>query len=112
MRFVVLCLLLLPIISQAQVNRSARQLASETIPDYVTTKLFKGQPYKAVSFGELKSYDEKKTGVSWALEHSFEITESKQEGYKSTPGDSKQYKFLFYLDKKMKVIRAESFYSN
>lgn len=110
MRSLFFIMLLCPILANAQINRSAKELASETIPVYITTKLFQGKPYKSVSYGDIKSCQQNNSGVCWSIEHKFEITEAEKGGGQTHSGQ-KLYKFLFYLDKKMNVLRAESFYS-
>jgi hypothetical protein len=110
MRTLLFLFLTVPFFSNAQVNRSAREFASEQIREYITTKLFKDQAYHPVSFGELKNRDEKKSGISWTIEHKFEITETHTDEGKAT-AIPRQYKFIFFLDNKMKVIRAQVFYS-
>jgi hypothetical protein len=108
-RFLFLALVL-PVFSIAQINRSAREFAGERIQEYIVTRLFKDLPYKPVSFGELKTSGEKNTAVTWSIEHRFEITETRIVADQRTVV-LKPYKFVFYLDKKMKVQRAENFYS-
>jgi hypothetical protein len=110
MRSLIFLSLILPLFATAQINRSARELASEQVRDYVTRKLFKDQPYKSVSFGELKAHKENDSEIAWKIEHQFEIT-AVHKFSDELPGTSKSYKFLFYLDSKMKVLRAESFFS-
>jgi hypothetical protein len=109
MRSILFFVLLLPFFATAQINRSAREFAGEQIKEYVTTKLFKGLSYKPVSFGQLRERKEKNnTEIAWAIEHEFEMTDQKDQKTISP----KTYKFLFYLDGKMKVLRAETFMSN
>jgi hypothetical protein len=111
MRSLLFLLLAFPLFSDAQINRSATQFASEQLKEYVVTKLFKNQPYKAVSFEELKARQKvKDSEITWTLGHKFEITESR-EFYNSKTAVPKVYNFLFYLDDKMKVLKAESFFS-
>jgi hypothetical protein len=110
MRLLLFLFLAIPFFSKAQVNRSAREFAGEQIREYITTKLFKDQAYHPVSFGELKTRDEKKSEISWTIEHKFEIIQMHTGTGKAT-AILKQYKFIFFLDNKMKVIRAQGFYS-
>jgi hypothetical protein len=110
MRSFLFLALILPVFAAAQINRSAREFASERIQEYVTTKLFTDLPYKPVSFGELKTHEEKDLNVVWTIEHRFEITENQKTSDDKTTVP-KLYKFLFYLDNRMKVLRAESFFS-
>ncbi|MBC7949360.1 MAG: hypothetical protein H7Y42_15850 [Chitinophagaceae bacterium] len=111
MRFTIFMLLLIPTLSQAQVNRSAKELASEKIQEYVTVKLFKDMPYKAVSYGELKSYGDKKSDISWYIAHKFEVVVSETVTDKRNVV-RKPYNFIFFLDDKMKVVKAETSYMN
>ena len=111
MRTLLFLALFIPVFANAQINRSAREFASERIQEYVTTKLFKDLSYKPDSFGQLKVYkEEKNLELAWTLEHKFEITETRKDTDQNA-AISKSYKFLFFLDNKMKVLRAESFFS-
>jgi len=112
MRVTLFLLMLFPVIVNAQINRSATEFAKDNISEYITTKLFKGNPYKPVSYSELKSWKEKNSGISCFIQHNFEITEIQTDAGQKTPVQ-KLYKFTFYFNEKMKVLRAESFtYSN
>jgi hypothetical protein len=111
MRSTLLLLLIFPDIVNAQINRSATEFAKDNISEYITTKLFKGSPYKPVSYGELKSPEEKKSGITSFIEHKFEITETQTNKDKKTL-IQKPYRFTFYFNEKMKVVRAETYYSN
>jgi hypothetical protein len=111
MRRFLFFVLVLPVFSSAQINRSAREFARERIQEYIVTKLFKDLSYKPVSFGELKAHEEKNPEIAWSIEHKFGITEIQVVSDKRTE-ILKPYRFVFYLDKKMKVQRAESFWSN
>jgi hypothetical protein len=111
MRVALFFLVILPVIVNAQINRSATEFAKENISEYVTTKLFKGNPYKPVSYGELKPLEEKNAGITCFIEHKFEITEIETNNGKKAPVQ-KPYKFVFYFNEKMKVVRAETYYSN
>src|SRR5262245_40579539 len=106
MRSVLLIIFILPFLASAQINRSAKELASETIGEYITTKLFKDKSYHPLSFGQLTPKHEQNTEVIWSFDHRFEITEERTIDDKKTPV-TKTYKFTFYLDKKMKVKRAD-----
>lgn len=109
MRTLLFILLMLPFVSNAQINRSANELATERIGEYISTKLFKTQLYSPVFYGELKPIVNRESRINWVITHRFEITDS------SSTNNNKQdlrklYKFSFYLDEKMRVIRAESSY--
>jgi hypothetical protein len=109
MRITLFLLLLLPAVLRAQINRSATELAKENIQEYVTSKLFNGHPYQPVSYGELKSREEKNQEAIWFITHKFEITETETHADKKI-SVQKPYNFIFYLDKKLKVRRAESYF--
>ena len=111
MRSILFLTLVLPVVVSAQINRSAREFASEQVRDYVTKKLFKDYQYKPGSFGDIKEYTiRNNANISWTIEHKFEVTKiHKSAELKDEP---KEYKFEFYLDDKMKVVRAESYFIN
>jgi hypothetical protein len=104
-------LMLLPAVMNAQINRSATELAKENIQEYLTGKLFNGHQYQPVSYGELKLRKERNPEIVWSIEHRFEITETQTYSDKKLLAQ-KPYSFVFYLDRKMKVRRAETFYSD
>jgi len=106
MRIIFITLLLLPLVSIAQINRSAKELAGDNIKEYISTKIFKGDIYKPVSYGALQPHKDN-TGVAWTIEHRFEISETSQMPVHKTADVQQDYKFIFYLDKKMKVLKAE-----
>jgi hypothetical protein len=106
MRSILLSVLIMPVFASAQINRSAKELAGETIGKYITTILFKNQSYHPVSFGELRPRQEENSEVIWSYDHKFEIAENKIDPDKKQPV-IKTYKFIFYLDKRMKVKRAD-----
>jgi hypothetical protein len=110
MRALMFLSLTFPFFSNAQINRSAREFATGRIEEYIVTKLFKDMPYKPVSFGELKTRKENDPQITWTIEHTFEITETREADTKKA-AIPQPHKFVFYLDNKMKVLRAESFYS-
>jgi hypothetical protein len=101
-------LLILPAFSNAQINRSATELAKENIQEYLVTKMFKNQLYKPLSYSELKSYKGKNPEVIWTIAHKFEIAEAQKVSDKNSADAREPYSFFFYLDKKLKVLRAES----
>ena len=111
MRSFLFFLFILPVFASAQINRSAREFASEQIQEYVTKKLFKEQGYKPGSFGELIARKDPSFETAWTIEHKFEITETRKDA-DNKAATSKAYKFQFYLDDKMRVVRAESFFVN
>lgn len=105
-------LLLLPVVTGAQINRSAKELASEKVREYVTGKLFKNKEYISISFDDIKQVgDRKKDEVVWAIAHKFEITEGGKSSFENSPKIRKKYSFIFYLDDKMKVLKADTWYS-
>lgn len=99
--------LLLPLASIAQINRSAKELAGDNIKEYISTKIFKGQiAYKPVFYGELQPHRDN-TGVVWTIEHRFEVSATFKVPEHKTADAQQAYKFIFYLDKRMKVLKAE-----
>jgi hypothetical protein len=107
MRVIILVLLLVPLVHSAQVNRSASELAKENIKTWLLSKLFKDQPYKPGTYGELKAVVDKNPNIAWLIMHLFEIEEPGVDPEKKAH-IRKPYKFAFYLDKKMIVVRAEA----
>jgi len=102
---------MLPVFASSQINRSAKELASEQVREYITAKLFKDLSYKPVSFGQIKSFEDKRTlEIAWTIEHRFEITDTRKTSDQKT-AVVKEYKFQFYLDDKMKVVRADSYFT-
>ena len=108
MRLLLFSLIAIPFFSSAQINRSATELARERIQEYIVTMIFKDQAYTPVLYGELKSYRKNKSGIVWTIEHKFEIEETQLVSDKKVVVRKLQW-FWFYLDKKLKVILAESF---
>ncbi len=111
MRVILLLSLILPVIVNAQINRSATEFAKDNISEYITTKLFKCNFYKPFSYSELKLWEDKNAGITSLIEHKFEITEIQTNSGKKT-SIQKPYTFTFYFNEKMKVVRAETYYSN
>ena len=107
MRFLLLLLITLPCVATAQINRSATELACERVKEYIETRLFKDLPYKSVAYGQLKSYNNPQSHIAWIIEHKFQIETHVYNDKKSSI--SKEYRFSFYLDKKLKVLKAESY---
>ena len=107
MRIFLIIALAFPVFLHAQINRSATEFARENIQGYIENKLFKDQSYKPVSYSELHSSEKPNREIVWSIQHIFEIMETRviSDRKVSFP---KQYKFSFYLDKKMNVLRAES----
>jgi hypothetical protein len=108
MRIIFCLLLMLPFFAKAQINRSANELAHENIKTYISTKVFKGHHYKPVAYGELQSNKQYNNEAVWVLDHRFEIEQTLKEPAKDFENVQQPYRFIFYLDKKMKVVRAEA----
>ena len=109
MKKMIILLILLPAILNAQFKRSATELAKENIQEYLTGKLFKNQPYQAISYGKLAAQKEDDPSIVWSIEHKFAITEIEESRDKKMPVQ-KLHKFMFYFDNKMHVVRAESYF--
>jgi hypothetical protein len=111
MRIILLLLFACPLLAGAQINRSARELAMERSTEYIQLKAFKKQVYHSVSFSELKDLQptDKKSDLVWAIKHQFEIEEPRfLDGKKVVV--RQPYTFYFYLDERMRVVKAESYY--
>jgi hypothetical protein len=108
MRLILLLLMALPFYAGAQINRSARELASESTKEYLTTKLFKGKSYSPGSYGEIKAVNDPRSEITWTLDHKFRIGET-QKGWGKEEHLQKWYHFRFYLDSRMNVLKAESY---
>jgi len=109
MRIILFLSFLFPVLIHAQINRSATEFAKEKIAEYITTKLFKGNSYQPGSYGELREWKEKSSEISWSIDHKFEITEV-QYNYGKKLAVQRPYKFTFYFDDRMKIVKAETFY--
>ena|SRR5688572_11944814 len=109
MRILLLSFLCLPFFCGAQVNRSANEVARERVQEYIGAKLFKDLGYRPGDYGELKSQNDRENYIAWSLTHRFEITDSQFVADKRI-AVRKSYNFSFYLDKKLNVIKAESYY--
>ncbi|HEX2630414.1 MAG TPA: hypothetical protein VHM26_15445 [Chitinophagaceae bacterium] len=111
MRIILLFLFACPLLSAAQINRSARELAMERSTEYIQSKAFKKQVYHPGSFSELKDLQpvDKKSDLVWGIKHEFEIEEPRfLDGKKVMVKQS--YTFYFYLDDRMRVVKAETYY--
>jgi len=111
MRIIITILLLLPVGIQAQINRSATELAKETTGEYISTKIFKDKLYQPLLFGVVKAWPDTRSPISWTITHEFIITDVQRSGYNDAPDVQKTYSFIFYLDSKMKVLKAASYSS-
>jgi hypothetical protein len=101
-------LLAVPFFASAQINKSANELAQEVTREYLVTKLFRGKNYQPIRYGELKAKNDKRSSVAWTLEHDFEVSDARPSGFNDIQ-NKHFYSFLFFLDKRMKIVKAESF---
>jgi len=109
MRILLLVVIMLPAIVYGQINRSATELAKENIRSYLTRKVFKTEPYQPISYGELRPENERDVDARWSIVHKFKITETEVEANRKF-SVQKPYKFIFYLDDRMEVVRARSYF--
>ena len=109
MRTLFILLLLAPFVATAQINRSANELARETTKEFVVKKLFKGQAYQSVSYGELKPYKTDDIDIEWMIEHRFETKRPASSFDKNANSVKTAHRFIFFLDHQMKVKKAESY---
>ncbi len=110
MRLLLILLLGIPLYSSAQINRSANELAREKVQDYIVSKIFKDLLYQPILYGELKPQKQDHSEITWFISHQFEITDSQYVADKKI-AVRKPYFFSFYLDKKLKVLAAQSYFS-
>ena len=104
MRLILMLLLWLPVVATAQLNRSASELAREKIEEYLKSKLFRNQPYQSYEFGQLKPTSMADTEIAWMMEHRFGILEKG----KDAATVWQPYYFVFYFDKKIKILLTKS----
>ena len=109
MRIMLLSLFSLPLFCDAQINRSANEVARESVELYICQKLFKNHVYTAGHYGDLQAQNDREINVAWSIIHHFEITDSQYVSNKRIPV-LKTYKFSFYLDKKLNVIKADGYH--
>src|SRR5687768_13950521 len=103
MRLLLLLLLVIPVMATAQSSRSAAELSRALIGEYLTKKIYKDQPYKAVFFGALEQYKVKHPEIVWVMEHKCEVLEKEKDDSAWQPRN-----FVFYFDKKMKIVQTKS----
>jgi hypothetical protein len=107
MKIVLIISLVLSLTSNAQINRSAKELARENIQEYLNNKIFRDHPYKPVSNSELKPFRDEDPDILWKMEQKFETVEIQKDDKHEVPVKT-TVKFIFFLNKKMEVVRAES----
>jgi hypothetical protein len=104
MRLLSFCLLLLPIYTFSQVSRSATELTHENIYHYINHKIFPNKTYTPVFFSQLEvASDRNDYKITWKMDHRFQIAEKKI-------AEPKNYRFVFFLGKRMNIIKAEAAY--
>jgi hypothetical protein len=108
MKKIFFLLLIYPALTYSQINRSATELAKENIQEYLTGKLFKNCSYQPVSYGEITACKGNNVDIAWSVRHEFAISKTVLHQDEKVP-EHKFYKFIFYLNDKMKVLRAESY---
>jgi hypothetical protein len=109
MRILLFAVIVLPAFVHGQINRSATELAKENIRSYLTRKIFKAEPYQPISYVELKPEQIRDVDARWSIVHKFKITETEVEASKKF-SVQKPYNFIFYLDDRMEVIGARSYF--
>jgi len=75
MRTLLVLLLLVPTLSNAQFKRSATELAKDRIRDYITEKLFKNASYEPITYGDLIDNKVGRSNITSLIRHKFSITE-------------------------------------
>jgi hypothetical protein len=109
MKKMIFLFFLVPLFAHAQFKRSGTELAKENIRQYLTGKLFKGGSYQSISYGELTVHKGEDRNIAWTLAHDFAITEFETQMDRKD-SVKRSYRFLFYLDNKMNVLRAERYF--
>ena len=107
MKIAFILLLIISFSSNAQINRSAKELARENIQEYLNTKIFRDHAYKPVAQSELKPFREEDPDILWKIEQRVETVEIQRDDKQVVPVRT-TVKFVFFLNKRMEVIRAES----
>ena len=111
MRISFLICLVLAFSAQGQINHSATELAKENVQEYLVKKIFRNKVFRPLEYGSLEPYAHYDPDISWVFEQRCEVTQTvRYPGKDSTY--TLPYKFVFYLDSKLKVFRAESFQGN
>jgi hypothetical protein len=110
MQIIFLLLLVIPLSSISQNHRSAKELAQETIHEYLATKLSIPSPYHAEVCGDLRSQIPEKNRVAWVMDYRFELKRPNQDrdGEEAKPH---LFRIFFSFDRKMKIIQAECYES-
>ena len=109
MRLLLILLLAAPFISFAQINRSATEVAQTVTKEYLVNKVFRDKAYNPVWYGPLRERVDKKNGTNWIIEHRFEIGDKQPSSFNNQATPKKAYSFIFFLDKRMNILLAESF---
>lgn len=109
MRIIFILFLILPLAAFSQVNRSANELAREKAEEYITGKLFTGKTYAPVWYGLLKECGDKWKEIRWRVDHDFRISSPPDNDKKEQAVQGQLYRFTFYFNERMKVIKAESY---
>ena len=108
MRLLLLLLLATPFLADAQINRSDNEEPQSITKDYIVKKVFRNKEYKPVWYSPLRERINKNEGTSWVIEHRFEISDKQPSSFdKGT--SKKEYSFIFFFDKRMNILRAESY---
>ena len=107
MKIIFILLLLFSYTTKAQINRSAKELASENIKEYLNQKIFKDHFYKPVSNSDLKHCKHADPDILWSIDQKVESIENLKDEKQFVPVRT-TFKFRFYLNKRMEVVTAES----
>ena len=111
MRLIFLFFLFISFHAHSQVNRSAAELARENTQEFLVNKIFKSQTYHSLAYSEVEPYRPYDPNISWVMEHKCEVLNTTRLFGKDSSTYT-IYKFVFYLDRKLKVYKAESFQGN
>lgn len=106
MRQIFILMLALPLVIIAQPNHSANELARENIMEYLSSKIFRNSHILPVSVSGLESFKSNGAGIVWKLKYDMEVTELNR-NRQDTSAVSKPFSFIFYLDKRLRVLLSE-----
>ncbi len=109
MRILLFLLLFMPIVSGAQVNRSATIFAHAQIQDYLLNKLGINVSTFLIEYGALKPAVSANKEVVWSMDFKYQPDPDRKTADNKSNMPGRLYKMLFYFDRKMKIVKAESY---
>ena len=98
-------------LSTGQINRSAIELAKENTNKYLSSGVFKNRSFKQTSLGEVKAFELKYSDIEWVMDQKIEAEETRMASDTKSKTITQEYRFRFYLDHKMEVIKSECYFT-